>query len=254
MPIIFKLINQFQDNNIYEIKSSFEGELNIKLLNDFFAFLGLSPDEIDIIKFFINTEQIKNPDTVLSIKAYDNIHIYVYTSNIELRKKLSIIFMKKNNKLKESQTDCQPVFPEPEICKPITMKVTEPIPKLTCEIIDFVNKKSVSLFADNDFKSLISIYLRRPELFGTFAQYVQNGNIIEESLDNIKTRDELTDEELKHYQSLADKINHLEIDVTNEVIINKLIKYSGHLNLALRSILCDMAKNHSNKSMIIEEV
>ena len=55
------------------------------------------------------------------------------------------------------------------------------IPTFTSEIIDEMNTKTISLFSDSDFRNLISIYLRKPELFSVLAQYVQHGNIIEET-------------------------------------------------------------------------
>lgn len=265
MPLVLKLVGQFQCSNTYEIRDSINEQINIKLLNEKFIFFGLSHDEINKIIFINNSEQIKNLDKNFIINADKDLFIFMFTSDIELRNKLFIIFMNKGNKVyrpgyseveevekveeaeesTSSQHFVQPVSPDPEICKPITMKVSEPTPKLTNELIDLMNIKAVSLFNDPDFKYLISIYIRRPELFGTIAQYIQNGDVIEESLCHIKTIDELNDEEIKHYQILSDKINHLGIDITNEVIINKLIKFSGHLNLTLRSILCDMAKNYT---------
>ena len=268
MPLVLKLIGQFQGRKTYEIRDSFEGPVNIKLLIDLFTFWGLSSDEIDKIKFITDSEQIKNPEKAFPVKADEDRIIFVFTSDIELRNKLAGIFMKEGHEISQpgdskpeiqstyqtvsSQQFVQPLLPDPEICKPITIKEPEPAPKLTNEIIDLMNMKSVSLFADQDFKALISIYLRRPELFGIIAQYVQNGNILEESLGHVKTVDELNEEEMVHYQLLADKINNLEIGVTNDVVINKVIKFSGHLNLALRSILCDMAKD-STIDMIAKE-
>lgn len=263
MPLVLKLIGQFQGRKTYEIRDSFEGPVNIKLLVELFTFWEISLEEIDRIKFITDSEQIKNPEKSFPVKADEDRIIFVFTSDIELRNKLAVLFMKEGHEITQpgqdtSQTQpqnssdsqqtgtnhqSQPVFPDPEICKPITVKEPEPAPKLTSELIDVMNVKSVSLFADADFKSLISVYLRRPELFGTLAHYVQNGNVLEESLCPVKTINELTDEEQTYYQSLADKINHLELGVTNEIIINKLIKFSGHLNLALRSILCDRAKS-----------
>jgi len=249
MPLVLKLIGQFQGRNTYEIRDSFEGSVNIKLLVELFTFWGLSLEEIDRIKFITDSEQIKNPEKSFPVKADEDRIIFVFTSDIELRNKLALLFTKEGHEVAQhvqdtakNQSQTEPVFPDPEICKPITVKEPEPVPKLTSELIDVMNVKSVSLFADVDFKSLISIYLRRPELFGTLAHYVQNGNVIEESLCPVKTINELTDEEQIYYHSLADKINHLELGLTNENIINELIKFSGHLNLTLRSILCDRAK------------
>jgi hypothetical protein len=280
MPLILKLIGSFKDRKTYEIKDTFEGQINIKVLSDLFTFWKLSIDEINKIKFFIDAKQIKNPDDNFNIKANETKIILVFTSDIEIRNKLVIIFIKEGYESSESKnklqsTDSQSILPDPEICKPITnilnnceSKINNLVPKLTDEpslvkleklnlsekskdfldneLIDLMNIKTVSLFKDNDFKSLISIYLRRPELFGIMAQYVQNGNVLEESLGPIKTIEDLTNEEIKHYESLANKINCLELNISNTVIINKLIQFSGHLNLTLRSILCDIAKNSPN--------
>jgi hypothetical protein len=324
MPLTLKLIGPFKDNKTYEIKDTFEGQINIKVLSDLFTFWKLSIDEINKIKFFIDAKQIKNPDDNFNIKANETKIILVFTSDIEIRNKLVIIFIKEGYESSESKnklqsTDSQSILPDPEICKPITnilnnceSKINNLVPKLTDEpgekvltfssarlsekskdfldnepslalleklnpsstmmdepgekvltfssarlsekskdfldneLIDLMNIKTVSLFKDNDFKSLISIYLRRPELFGIMAQYVQNGNVLEESLGPIKTIEDLTNEEIKHYESLANKINCLELNISNTVIINKLIQFSGHLNLTLRSILCDIAKNSPN--------
>lgn len=255
MPLILRLIGQFEGHKTYEIKDSFEGHINIKTLFELFTFWELSIDEINKVKFFIDAKQIKNPEENFNIKVDEDKIILVFTSDIEIRNKLFKIFIREGYEKTQSNTNSQPILPDPEICKPITRMsndfdkseiINEDIPKLTDELIDLINIKTVSLFADNDFKSLISIYLRRPELFGIMAQYVQNGNVLKESLGPIKTIEDLTDKEIEHYQCLANKINHLELNIPNAVIINKLIKFSGHLNLTLRSLLCDIAKNDLN--------
>ncbi len=263
MPLVLKLVGDFpHDKKKYELRDSFEGYINLQLLINLFTTFGVTSDEINEIKFITNSERMNHPEKSYLVTPNEDRDIFIFTANINLKQKLLDIFIKQGAVIQQNSQSYQssdqnteqpsvsksyqynqPVYPDPEICKPITMKESEPIPKLTNELIDTMNVKSVSLFADQDFKSLISVYLRRPELFGIMAQYVQHGNVVEESLSHLKNIDDLTDEELAHYQSLADKINHLEIGVTNDVIINKLIKFSGHLNLTLRSILCDMAKN-----------
>lgn len=246
MTLILKLIGQFENRKIYEIKDSFEGIINLKLLCELFVFWGITHDEVNKIKFISDSEQIKESSKDYYIESGKCIIIFVFTTDNELKHKLVKIFMKEGCEVSQnsntSQQNIKPASPDAEICKPITIKETSTVPKLSSELIDAVNAKSVSLFADPDFKNLISVYLRRPELFSTLASYVQHGNIIEESLGHIKTIDELSNKELEHYQKLADKINHLEIGVKNEVVMDRLIKMSGHLNLTLRSILCDNAQ------------
>ena len=95
------------------------------------------------------------------------------------------------------------------------------------------------LFYDPDFKKLIDIYIRRPELFSTLAKYVQHGTVIEESLEPVKTIEMLSETELQQYIFLCDQIKNLGINLPDNVIIAKLLKFSGHLNLTVRSLLCE---------------
>ena len=253
MVLIFKLVGLLEDGKSYQIRDSFEGIVNLNLLNELFSYWGIKTEDLAKIKFITDSEQLKNSDKNFVVKSDEERIIFVFTSDVELRNNLGKIFKKEgsaidiNTKILQkseepSVTKIENKIPDPEICKPITTNESEPIPKFTSELIDTMNVKAVSLFSDQDFRTLISVYLRRPELFSTLALYVQHGNVIEESLMPSKTLDDLNDDELVYYKSLADKINHLELGVTNDVIINKLIKFSGHLNLTVRSILCDMAK------------
>jgi len=97
MPLVLKLIGQFQGRKTYEIRDSFEGPVNIKLLIELFSFWGLTIDEIDKIKFITDSEQIKNPEKSFPVKADEDRIIFVFTSDIELRNKLAGIFMKEGH-------------------------------------------------------------------------------------------------------------------------------------------------------------
>ncbi len=263
MPLVLKLVGYSQDHKCYQIKDSFEGPVNIKLLNELFTFWGLTEEEVEKIKFITDSEQIKNAEKFFLVKSDEERIIFVFTSDSQLRAKLISIFIKEgteveNNTLAKQQDKPEQVkstpppgynfvqTPDVEICQPVTKsqnKEQDTVPVLTNELIEIMNVKSISLFGDSDFKNLIHIYLKRPELFNTFAKYVQHGNVIEESLLPPKKFDELTEEEKMYFDSLADKIINFNLDlvISKEEIIARLIKYSGHLNLTLRSILCDMA-------------
>ena len=250
MPLVLKLVGFSQDNKSYQIKDKFTGPFNLKLLHELFIHWNLTTDDIDKIKFITDSEQIKNPDKTFEIKEDEERLIFIFTSDRDVRTKLLNIFssqgteVNKDFKLDESPKPTMRLEnADPEICKPLTQKKLDPIQQLTPDIIDLMNVKSVSLFSDPDFKNLISIYLRKPELFSTLSQYIQSGNVIEESLIPQKTIDQLSSDELQDYQQLADKLKHLELGVSKEVLINRLIFFSGHLNLTVRSILCESATN-----------
>ena len=86
----------------------------------------------------------------------------------------------------------------------------------------------------------MSIYKRKPELFNLLSNYIQNNDIITESLIDPTEIDDLSYEEQSYYTNLSLKIMNLNLGVSQNVILDKLIKYSGHLNLTIRSIINDI--------------
>jgi len=259
MPLVFKLVGYTADKKHYEIKDPFNGPINLKLLFELYKIWGLTEDEISNIKFITDSEQIKNPEKSFLVKDDEDRVIFVFTSNTTIRQKLHEIFIREGSEVQivtkpttatttYSAYDVptaypaysQPADPDPEICTPVTQVAKpDPIPVLTQEVIDTMNVKSVSLFADQDFRNLISIYMRKPELFSVVAKYIQTGNVIEESLGPAITPDMLTDNVLANYQKLCQEVKNLGIVCSDEVIMSRLIKYSGHLNLTVRSLLCE---------------
>lgn len=262
MPLVFKLVGYTADKKHYEIKDPFSGPINLKLLFELYKLWGLTDDEIANIKFITDSEQIKNPEKSFNVKDDEDRVIFVFTANAAIRQKLHDIFIREGCEIqivaKTNNTDAtntntssvtypvyaQPATPDSEICQPITQVVKpDPIPVLTQEVVDTMNVKSVSLFADQDFRNLISIYIRKPELFSVVAKYIQNGNVIEESLGPVITTDMLSDDVLANYKKLAQEVKNLGITNSDEIIMSRLIKYSGHLNLTVRSLLCEQSVN-----------
>ncbi len=263
MPLVFKLVGYTADKKHYEIKDPFNGPINLKLLAELYKVWGLTDDEITNIKFITDSEQIKNPEKCFLVKEDEDRVIFVFTSNVTIRHKLHEIFIREGSEVQianrtatstvtsssytqssstnEGPVYCaQPANPDPEITTPVTQVVKpDPIPVLTPEVVDMMNVKSVSLFADADFRNLISIFTRKPELFAVFAKYVQNGTVIEESLSPTVTVDMLEDDILTKYKKSCQEIKNLGIGFSDEVIMSRLIKYSGHMNLTLRSLLCE---------------
>jgi hypothetical protein len=253
MPLVLKLIAQFQQGKSFEIRDNYTGFINLGFFHQLFAHFGITQEEMSLVKFITESEYMSDLDKQYFVKSNEDRCVMIYTTNTVIKNKLAAIFMKEGTEVIKpgyavssalaTTQSAQTFNPDPNICKPITIVKSEPPPKLTPDIIDVMNAKSVSLFSDPDFKSLIGIYLRRPELFGTLSQYVQNGNVLEESLGNTKTIDDLTDDEFIQYKGMIDKISQLGINISETEILDKLIKFSGHLNLTLRSILCDIAKD-----------
>ena len=252
MPLILKLVGYYVDNKHYEIKYPFSGFVNANLLHELFKVRGISEDNINQIKLITESEFMTELDKCYTVNEIDSRIIFIFTSNTVLRQQLYDIFIKEvltntqdinylpqTSEIQQDTRDTTDTTPDPEICQPLTQNKPDTIPILTPEIINDINIKTISLFYDPDFKKLIDIYIRRPELFSTLAKYVQHGTVIEESLEPVKTLEMLSDSEIQQYIHLCEQIKFIGINLPDDVIITKLLKYSGHLNLTVRSLLCE---------------
>jgi hypothetical protein len=350
MPLIFKLVKSQHDNKTYEFYYPFIGNLSLDLLIKMFIFLDLSIEEIQNIKFIIDSEQINDPTKFYPITSENTQLIFIFSNNTLVKNKLQTLFIKigndgissheqsySHNTIKigndeiltreqsyshntldkivtpnetihstseflpqkatpfdetlrkhtvfskatfseksldflENETSSfflkkkdeitlgeilspnETIHSTSEFLPPPPPPPTSPIiatqlsaldtPSLLVpELINKINVKTLELFSDPDFKNLMRIYINKPELFNYLSQYIQTGNIIEESLTQDVTLDTLTLDEQEYYSSLLKQIKDLNLGISDEIIMLKLIKYSGHLNLTVRSILYDSVKN-----------
>ena len=274
MPITFKIItNNLVINNSFELLFPYEGIINLKLLNRLLLLWNFSNDEISLIKFIFNKEKVKdNKNYYLSENDNNIIYILSFDSNIKYKlqnvfiefqnnkDKYSIIFIEllkkyseesnkeesdneeSNNEESNNEESDNDSFlmKNQKIILELKSNTTPELPStLTPDIIDNINQQTVLLFEDDDFKHLLKIYLKRPELYEIFLKYIENADIIEVNTNNSSNND-LSDELLLKYKNLCDKIKNLNLNIKEEVIISRLIKYSGHLNLTLRAFLQEM--------------
>ena len=226
MPLVFKLVGLPDTTKFLEVRDEFDGSINLKLFTELFVFWGVTTDELKQINFIINSESIKNEDINYIIKKDEDAIIFVYTKCDELKNKLKDIFIKNGGAKHMIQ---------PELENEITEILPEIQPELTDDIINEMNLKSIKLFSDPDFKFLICIFVKRPELFSTLSQYVQNCDIIKDSPISLEDKD------IERYQELANNIHYLNIGINYAQIMDRLIRLKGHLNLTLRSLLCEKA-------------
>lgn len=227
MPLTFKLVGFMIDRKSYEIKNSYKGDINLNAIYNLFIGLELTLEEVQQIKFIIDSEQIKDLTKIYNINSDEDHSIYLFVFDTVIRQKLQEIF--KNHGTINKEID-EPITQE------IPIIIPEQIPILTLDIITKMNEKTLLLFSDPDFIILLSIYKRKPELFNLLSNYIQDNDINIESLLPIKSIDELTSEELSYYTELSLKIINLGFNISQEIIIEKLIKYSGHINLTIREI------------------
>ncbi len=127
----------------------------------------------------------------------------------------------------------QEVLDELILNEPLTnTKDDEEVDLISKEVIQGINEKSIELFADEDFRNLIKIYKTKPELFSIFNQYIQQTGV-DESILCVSD----INEDKEYYESLVKEIESLNLGVSKKVIYNRLIKFKGHLNLVVRSLL-----------------
>lgn len=250
MPIKFKLVGQTTNKKYYEITDDFAGPVNLTLLQDLFKFHGVSSEDIEKIRFITDSEQIKNSEKSYTVKPDEDRGIFVFTSEVDIRNKLQDIFMKNGKEVDVqqqkspqqttsqhvAQPGAQQVAQQVEQFQPLTIKESvEPV--MTPEIIDTMNKKTVALFSQPDFKTLLNIFLTNPGVIRDFSKYVQHCDIVTNSKE--ATWDELPTEKQTEYNTLADKLEEFNLGKPRELLLSRLVKYSGHLNLTLRSILSE---------------
>lgn len=216
MPLIIKFLTK-HTTPINDINIDFAGDLSLRLLYASFINLGINQDNIQDIRFIMNNIQLKVLDEKYNIKPTDQQVIYLICINQNIRDKLISIF----NNTTQSKKDPEPI--------------------MTDSIIDNQNKITMKLFNDPDFRTLLKIYQTKPELFNILLQYTQSGDIVNENKE-VKQISELTQVEIIKYNELLSQIKLLKLNIPDEEIMNVLIKYDGHLNLALRSILTKLLK------------
>ena len=267
MPITYKLVG-FTIASIYD---SYIGPISLSNINSIFNSFGLTDYELNQIKFIIDSEQMIDIDKVYNID--ENItFVYVYVFIDGIKEKLENIFithgekeetisaetelgptnyenefMLDENKLQETElgpTNYENEFMldenklqetlekiDEELNEPITQEEIEPPSLLTKDIIGKINENTLLLLSDPDFIVLLKIYKNKPYLFNLLSNYIQNNEISPQILEDTIVYSE------QEYIELSLKIMELGLGFTQEIIIETLIKYSGHLNLTIRDLL-----------------
>ena len=228
MPLSFKLVGYIINEKYYEIRNSFKGNINLLNIHSLFSSFGLSKEEVLEIKFIIDSEQIKDEKKFYTINENEVHKIFIFVFNQEIRQKLQVIFKTFGIELSTSnQND--------ELTEPLTQFNEENTNKLTPEIINKVNENTLLMLSDPDFVNLLNIYKKKPHLFNLLSNYIQDNNSSDIFSKEINIYN-LSQEDKLYYNDLSLKIMNLNLGFSQENIMNCLIKYSGHLNLTIRSL------------------
>lgn len=225
MPVLFKLVGIQMSQGIrtdmkFNKFDESKGTINIKEVKDFFTELGLA--ENDQVKF-ITESQTMSADKEYKVNKDTEKIVYVFTLNTDIKSVLVEIFKEKgeesSNKVEEKKVDTN-------ISKPIPFEKI----KIDDSVIENSNIETVKLFEEEDFKSLLSIFINNPNMYQRFSSYITSGDVVIES-------EKFSSSKEKDYSQQLEEIKKLNIKVCEEDITNALNKFNGHLNLTLRYLL-----------------
>jgi hypothetical protein len=263
MSLILKLVGT-NINKEYIIKYKCNGYINIDILINIFKNLKFTDNEISLIKFIKQGTQISNQKYLISSEKEE--YIFIFSTNEEIRIKLKNVFEKNQSELYElyeihnndddemevnivklvdnilennttsellNDSDCIIVDENKneEIINNSQTMTEEIVNNINEEIVNNINEETLILLKDSDFRILIDIYKRRPELFQKLLHYTHSGDIVYNITETSN---------VNNYSEELEFINKLNLNFSEDKILEKLIKYKGHINLTLRSLLCEL--------------
>lgn len=247
MPITFKLVGNV-NSKLLEIKQNITGTICLSNIITSFELLGMSSEDFKDIRIVHNSQTLDSDEKSFNVTETDDLTIFVFSTVKEIREKLGQLFLKYGSTIKSPElpkllSKFPPLLPQASFAlnqeideslqKSIEDKEEEVVPELSEEIITEMNKKTLKLFQDEDFCSLIKIYYTKPELIKTFMNFVSHGDIVNITIP--KTEEQID------YSASINILKSLGLDSSNEEIGKALALFNGHLSLALRLILCQKA-------------
>ena len=229
--IIFKLVGYDISSGEHDYKVTIDephSYLTEKHIIDSFTIPGvIDIDTINMIRFIYKGSTLSLEKTHILVENDDVIIIHVFTSSMEIRRKLVENIFTSLKILLEDKTLEEKILPE----------VIEEKEIMTDDIIEEMNTNIVKLFSDEDFTNLLRIIINKPHLLNIASSYIQHGDVVkvqplENHVDYVFTY-------IEQYDKVIDILKKLNVDITayEDEIKNLLCKFKGHLNLTLRSIL-----------------
>ena len=202
----------------------------------------LVDDDFPNIKLISGTESMNSESNRSKFYEVSSERIiFVFVTDENLKNKIVSLFNKFGSKSvkasDENKSETKKQSVDPKICQPLEDEQIE----IDNNIIEESNKKTIELFNDSDFKSLIRIYRSNPNIFRSFASYISNGDAIIESFDESISKD-------NNYEDEFNQIKKLGLDIDDNSIRSSLKINNGHLNLTLRYLLYNDSQSESTTS------
>lgn len=238
MSIIFELINHNIPDKNLQIKENYTGDINMDMIKGVFEAWGIDKDEIVDIRFIVRHSEgttFIGDDDSIKINDNDVINVIVFCNNIDIKTKLIKIFFK-NNIIISDDKECKDSKSDTSSDYDSDKDSVHSDNDFTDEDINSINTQSIKLFENPNFIQLVKIYYTEPDLFKQFSAYVQNGTVVSEFF---KNDDDISDDKMKEYKEIANNIVLLGTGIDDDIILNRVIKFRGHMNLTLRSLLTE---------------
>lgn len=229
-------VSEEVEEKVSEEKEDVSHILRLSNIIDLFKSYGLTDKDFDHVKFVANSETIKDNDKAYVIHPIENLLIFVFTADKNIKDTLINIFTKYATK---PEVVAEPTIKLPDVDPELQKHIAdsdsesdEEQPILSPEIVKQINLKTKVVFDNPDFKHLIRIYYSNPDLIKTFISFVSHGDIVKLTIPDSPDED---------YTEQLSEIKALGIEESDEVIITTLKTFNGHLNLSLRYLLCRKA-------------
>ncbi len=237
MPIIYKLVGikseTIKNEMLHPNWDNGKESINIQCVSELFVSLGFS-DNVSELKF-ITDSQTMSLDKDYPIIDQVNRIIYVFTMSQELKNILIQIFneygyaAKKKVSFDENKEDTvnestEPIKVDQDLLKPIP----EDEIKIDATTISASNLETLRLFEEQDFQTLLNVYVTNPDMFKIFASYVSSGTVVPTVFDK--------DNSIEYVEQF-EEIKKLNIGANDEDITSALSEFNGHINLTLRYLL-----------------
>jgi len=237
MPIIYKLVGiKSETINNEMLHPNWDNEkdsINIQYVTKLFVSLGFS-DNVSELKF-ITDSQTMSLDKDYLVTDQESRIIYVFTMSQEFKNILIKIFneygyaAKKKVSFDENKEDTvnestEPIKVDQDLLKPIP----EDEIKIDATTISASNLETLRLFEEQDFQTLLNVYVTNPDMFKIFASYVSSGTVVPTVFDK--------DNSIEYVEQF-EEIKKLNIGANDEDITSALSEFNGHINLTLRYLL-----------------
>ena len=118
----------------------------------------------------------------------------------------------------------EPIKVDQDLLKPIP----EDEIKIDATTISASNLETLRLFEEQDFQTLLNVYVTNPDMFKIFASYVSSGTVVPTVFDK--------DNSIEYVEQF-EEIKKLNIGANDEDITSALSEFNGHINLTLRYLL-----------------